>query len=294
MKKRVLLIAVICGGLMFTACDLLRDTLKSTVKEPEVTLKSVDFVEVDFNGLTLLNTVEVKNNNSIDIPLPKIDWDLFVLENPFLNGVLLSDGPLTSNRATEVKFPVSLNYVELITTLIALAETDDNAMYKIKMIAHIPVPELGNLSWPFEHEGIIPIIRAPDITVASAPKASLTYSGIPIPGISIPSGGKIDFALNVKNNSNVAVTVNDLSYDFKVSNNSLSKGGVPDKPRIEPGKTEKITVEFPLTAADIANVALISILNNSNFNYDLTGAYKFGIPEFPLLNEVGDSFNFKR
>jgi len=93
----------------------------------------------------------------------------------------------------------------------------------------------------------------------------------------------------VKNNSNVAVTVNDLSYDFKIGGNSLSHGGVLSKPRINPRDTEKITVEFPLTVTDIANVGL-GILTSSNINYTLTGNYKFGIPEFPLLNEVGDSF----
>ncbi|MDR2576409.1 MAG: LEA type 2 family protein [Treponema sp.] len=278
MKKRVLLIAFICG-LMFTTCDLLKDV----VKKPEVTLKSVDFSEVDFDGLTLLSTVGVKNNYSIEVPLPKIDWELFVIESPFVNGTIESEGSLKSNGLTEVEFPVNFTYVDLINTIINL--TDENAKYKIKMTAHIPVPELGDLSWPFEHEGKIPIMRAPDITVATAPSASFTYGLIP----GVPTGGKIDFDLKVKNNSNVAVTVNDLSYDFKISGYLLSQGGVPNKPRINPGATETITVEFPLTAADILNVGT-GVLASSNFTYILTGNYKFGIPEFPLLNEVGDTF----
>ena len=264
---------------MFTTCDF----IKEVIKKPEVTLKSVEFSEVDFTGLTLLNTVEVKNNISIDIPLPKIDWELFVIENPFVNGVLPSGGSLQSNGSTEVKFPVSFTYVDLINAIIAL--NDENAKYKIKMTAHIPVSGLGDLSWPFEHEGKIPIMRAPDISVATAPRTTFTYGLIP----GVPTGGKIEFALDVKNKSNVAVTVNDLSYDFKIGNNLLSHGGVPNKPRINPRDTEKITVEFPLTAVDIINVG-IGILTSSNINYTLTGNYKFGIPEFPLLNEVGDSF----
>jgi len=269
---------------MFTTCDF----IKEVIKKPEVTLKSVDFSEVDFTGLTLLNTLEVRNNISIDIPLPKIDWELFVIENSFLKGAIENEGLLKSNESTDVQFPVSFEYVDLIKAITAM--TDENAKYKIKMTAHIPVPGLGDLPWPFEHEGKIPLMRMPDITVATAPKASITYGSGLIPGVSIPTGGKIEFALNVKNNSNVAVTVNDLSYDFKVGNNLLSHGGIPNKPSIDPGETEKITVEFPLAAADILNVTLIGILTGSSFNFELTGNYKFGIPEFPLLNEVGDSF----
>ena len=278
MKKRVLLIALICG-LMFTTCDLFKDV----VKKPEVTLKSVDFSEGDFTGLTLLSTVEVKNNYSIDVPLPKIEWELFVIENPFLDGIIKSEGSLKSNGSTDVQFPVSFEYVKLINAIAAL--TDENAKYKIKMTAHIPVPEFGDLSWPFEHEGKIPIMRAPDITVATAPSASFTYGLIP----GVPTGGKIDFVLNVKNNSNVAVTVNDLSCVLKIGNTSFPPGGVEGKPTINTGATNEIPFSCSLTAAEIASIGLAALTGGS-FKYTLTVNYKFGIPEFPLLNEVGDSF----
>jgi LEA14-like dessication related protein len=276
MKGRLSLMAaaLICG-LMFTTCDLFKDE----AKEPEVKLKSVDFTGIDFTGLTLLSKLDVKNNISIDIPFPKIDWDLLVISRPFVDGVIQSEGFLKSKESTEVQFPVNFTYANLISAITGL--NDDNARYKINMIAHIPVPGLRDLSWPFEHEGKIPLLRVPDITVAAAPKATINYSGI------IPTGS-IDFALNVKNNSNVDVTVNELSYDFKVNSASLSKGEIPGKPRINPGNTEKITVNFPMTASEIVTVGIGAI--TGNFNYILTGNYKFGIPEFPLLNEVGDSF----
>jgi len=48
-------------------------------------------------------------------------------------------------------------------------------------------------------------------------------------------------------------------------------------------------MEFPLTANDITKAGL-GILTSNNFTYSFTGNYKFGIPEFPRLNEVGSSF----
>jgi len=279
MKKRVLLIVLICG-LMFTTCAI----IKSVVKKPEVTLKSVNVTDIDFMGLTLLSKVEVKNNYIIDIPLPNIDWDLFVTENPFVKGVIQSNGSLKSQGSTEVQFPVSIKYADLIKAITAL--NDENARYKIKMTARIPVPEFGELSWPFEHEGKIPLMRVPKISIATAPKASITYGNGLIP---LPTGGKIEFALNVTNNSNIAITVNDLSCVLKIGNTSLPKGGVDGKPRINAGATERIPFSFSLTTDDIAKVG-ISVLTGSSLNCSLTGNYKFGIPEFPLLNEVGDSF----
>jgi len=289
MKKRLSVIAaVLICGLMYTTCDL----FKEVVKEPDVSLKSVEFSSIDFNGLTLLSKVDVKNDNSIDIPLPKIDWDLDVINSPFLNGVIQSNGSLKAKNSTEVEFPVSFNYVDLINAISAL--NNENAQYKIKMTAHIPIPELGDLSFPFEHEGKIPLMRVPDIKVASAPSASITNSSSIIPGLSTPTGGKIEFTLDMKNNSNVAVKVDDLSCVLKIGNYSLPPGGVTSKPTINAGATQKIPFTFSLSVADITAIGL-TVLTGNNFNYTLTGGYKFSIPEFPLIDELlGDSFTLTK
>jgi len=280
MKRKLLLMAaILICGLLCTTCSALNSLLKGAVKPPKVTLKSVDFSSIDFTGLTLLSKVNVQNGTSVSIPLPKIDWDLFVISNPFVKGTIQSKGSLKSQGTTEVQFPVSFTYADLIKTVASL--TDDNAKYKIKMIAQIPVPKLGNMSWPLEHEGKIPLMRVPNISIATAPSASLS-----------PTGGNVSFALNVKNNSNIAVAINELSCNLKINNTSLSKGGVTGKPRINPGATEKINIQIPLSLSEIASVGA-NVLRG-NFNYNLTGNYKFGIPDFPLLNEVGDSFTFQK
>jgi LEA14-like dessication related protein len=285
MKKRTLFMAaalaaaaLLCG-LLYTSCALLRDALAP--KMPEVMLESIDFSEIDFRGLTLLSKVNVRNTNTFDIPLPKIDWKLFVIDetNLFAEGSIESDGSIRSNMSTIVEFPVRFTYLDMVNTIVNL--NDDNARYKIKLTVHILVPGLGDMSLPFEHEGKIPILRFPEITVAAAPSATFTYGLIP----GVPTGATIAFALNIKNSSNIAVTVNDFSYDLRVGTNSLSNGGVLDRPRINPGATERITVQFPLNAADIVRVGAAAL--TGNFRYNLNIAYSFGIPEFPLLNNVG-------
>jgi LEA14-like dessication related protein len=255
------------------------------VKSPEVSFKSAEFSSINFTGLTLISKLSVKNDNIISIPLPKIDWDLLIDNNPFVNGIIESAGPLKSQEATEVEFPVSFTYADLIKVFTAL--NDNDARYKLKMTAHIPIQELGNLSWPFEHEGKLPIMRVPNISVAAAPSASFTYGLIP----GVPTGANISFALNVKNNSNLAVIINDLSYDLKVGAASLFKGGISGKPQLNSGATEKITVNFALNASDIAQVGLSAL--TGNLKYNLTGNYKLSMPEFPLLSELGDSFSFQ-
>jgi LEA14-like dessication related protein len=286
-RKVSLMAAVLLCGLLCTTCSMLKDIIMATgvVKSPEVNFKSAEFSSIDFTGLTLISKLSVKNDNIIDIPLPKIDWDLLIDNNPFVNGILESAGSLKTQEATEVEFPVSFTYADLIKVFTTL--TDNEAKYKLKMTAHIPVPELGNLAWPFEHEGKLPILRVPDISIAAAPSTTFTYGLIP----GVPTGANISFALNVKNNSNIAVMLNELSYDFKVGASSLSKGGISGKPQLNSGTTEKMTVNFALNASDIAQVGLNAL--SGNLKYNLTVNYKLSMPEFPLLSELGDSFSFQ-
>jgi LEA14-like dessication related protein len=233
-------------------------------------------------GLTLLNNVEVKNNIALDIPLPKIDWNLTIANNQFLKGVIDSSGTLKSRGSTVVQFPVSFTYIDLIRAITSL--NDNNARYKIKMTAYIPVPGFGDLSWPLEYEGKLPILRLPNVSFASVPTVIFTYGSIP----GLPTGGRIEFALNVKNNCNVALKINDLSYVLKIGNTTLPRGGVVGSPSINPGATEKINIQLPLALGDITSIG-VNVLKG-NFKYSLTGNYKFGIPEFPLLKDVGSSF----
>jgi len=277
-KKISLIMLIPICGLLCSTCG----TTGNVVKPPDVRLKSAAFSSIDFTGLTLLCDVVVKNNIAMDIPLPKIDWNLSISNNPFVNGVINSGGSLKSRGSTVVQFPVTLTYMDLLRTITSLNE--NNATYKIKMTAYIPVPGFGDLSWPLEHEGKLPILRFPNVSFASVPTVIFTYGAIP----GIPTGGRIEFALNVKNNCNVALKINDLSYSLKIGNTTLPRGGVVGSPSINAGATEKITIQLPLGIGDITTIG-VNVLRG-NFKYSLTGNYKFGIPEFPLLNEVGSSF----
>jgi LEA14-like dessication related protein len=279
--------AILICGFLYTTCDLFKDM----VKEPEVTLDSVEFSEINYTGLTLLSNVKVKNNMSVDIPFPNIDIDIHVfdIDASLFKGSIESGGILKSNGFTTVQVFSPFTYVELINLITGLADENkrENPVYKLNMTVHIPVEGYGEFSFPFSREGNIPQMRVPDITFASTPKAALTYGSIP----GVPNGGKIEFSLNVKNNSNIAVLVKDLSYSLKIGNTSFN-GGATEKPNLNSKETGILTFSFPITVENIATIGLTALTGGS-FNYELTGNYMFGL-DFPLIKELGDSFTLKK
>jgi len=284
-RKFLFMVAVLICGLVCNTCDLFKDV----VKEPEVTLDSINFSEIDFEGLTLLSNVKVKNNMSVTIPFPNFDVDLHVLDivDSLLQATIEADGSsLASNGSTIIKVPTKFTYAGLFELITALTDENkkENPMYKLNMIAHIPVPKFGDFSFPFEHKDKIPIMRIPDITVPTPPKFTNT-------GNLLNPGGKIDFSLNMKNKSNIDVIVKDLSCALKIGNYSLSRQGVTSKPRLNAGETGEIPFTFSLTKDDITAIGA-SILTGNISNFSLTGDYKFDIPAFPLISELGKSFTY--
>jgi len=223
---------------------------------------------------------------------------LDIVDSLFTGTIETDEGSLASNGSTIIKVPTKFTYAGLFNLIAALTDESkkENPMYKLDMVAHIPVPEFGDFSFPFKHEDKIPIMKFPEIDVATAPKAEITYGNSVIPGIpgipgipsipGAPTGGKIDFSFNLKNASNVAVILNQLSCTLKINNIPLSLG-LTDKPKINAGATEKIDFSFPLTLTDITNIGL-SLLTGGISSYNFTVDSKLGIPDFPLIDKLLD------
>jgi len=286
-KKLSFLALILICGFLYTTCDLFKDT----VKEPTVTLDSINFSEIDFSGLTLLSNVKVENNISLDIPFPKIDVDLglFDIVNPFVKLSIPSGGTLKSNDYTVIPVPTKIDFESLFNLVAALTDKDkrENPMYKIKLTTYIPVQGYGEFTIPLEHDGKLPLIKVPDINFASKPKGSIDTSNLLNPT------GKIEFSLNVKNNSNIAVLINELSFTPKIGDYSLAKQGIAGKPELKPGATtDSIPITLSLSAFDVGKIGL-AVLTSNNLNCSLTGNYMFGIPEFPLVQEFGNSFTLQ-
>jgi LEA14-like dessication related protein len=284
MKKLSFLAAILICGLICTTCDLFKDQ----VKEPSVTLDSINFSDINFSGLELLSNIKVENNMSVNIPFPKIDiaLGLFDISNPFINLEIPSGGTLKSSDSTIIPVPTKIDFLSLFNVVAALTDKDkrENPMYKIKLTTYIPVQGYGEFTIPLEHEGLLPLIKVPDITFASKPK----LSGDIIKGV------KFDFSLNVKNNSNIAVIINAFSFVPKIDNVSLPSLGIVNKPELKSSATENITLQLSMTPADIVKLGFtIPNLLSGNHKFELNGDYMFGIPDFPLIKEFGDSFTLQ-
>jgi LEA14-like dessication related protein len=147
-----------CAVLLFAACKSLPD---AQVREPVVSLESVEIVNVDYLGVKILCKVRVENPNAHYIPSPEINWECFLNTASFNKGVVEhSRHHIGAHDASVVEIPVELDYLEIFDAIDSIKGTKQ-ADYKIALAVNFDVAALKNKAWEFEGEGVIPVLQAP-------------------------------------------------------------------------------------------------------------------------------------
>jgi LEA14-like dessication related protein len=278
MKKRQGLFSVCAAAgvlaavLVLSGCALLGSMAQESTREPALSIDSVEITGINFTGLDLLCRVKVENPNGFDIPFPEVGWEFFVNANSFVKGIIENGEPIKSRGSTIVNVPVTVTYAGLYETFQTLKNSDD-ADYRIAAGLKFQLPVLGERVLHLEHSGKLPMLKTP----------SLAFKGISIKGISLT---KIDFQLDweVENNNNFAMTLKDLSYNFKVNNAEWTVGRVPNAPVLPPKAKTLVPVVISLNGGSVATTILGIITRGSDVTYDCGGNISISgdLPGLPL------------
>ena len=228
--KKTILAAAFLSLVFLGACQ----TLRQVLKEPVLSVNSVELVNIGFTGVDLLCKVKVENPNAFAIPFPETNWELFVNANSFINGTIKNDNFIKALESTVVEIPLGMNYLEVFKTFQSLKGANQ-AVYKIALDLKFDIPLLGEKIWHLEHDGNIPLITIP----------SVGFKGIAVKNIGL---NRLDFEINweVENNNIFAVNVKELAYNLDVNKSRWASGKMPDVLLVEPGKKAQMAVPFSI------------------------------------------------
>jgi LEA14-like dessication related protein len=204
-KKTVMAGAVFCIVFILTTCQ----TLQSMIRDPIVSLQSVELAKITFTGVDLLCKVKVENPNPIEIPFPEVSWNLFINTNDFIGGVIKNDQSLRSRGATVIDVLVNMDYLGVFNTFKSL-KGSKQADYKIALAAKFNLPILGEKTWRFEHEGDVPVPQMPKFSMPSMKIDKLDFTR-----------AELLFTFNVENPNVFELPALQMDYDYQVSRNSF-------------------------------------------------------------------------
>jgi len=150
--------ALWAGGLLCAA--LLGGCGNLTLSKPTASFRSMSLDDVTGRGFTMNVDVDVRNPNSVPLPLGAIDYGLD------LGGVevieksrIKSSATIPADSRETIRIPIPMTFRNLLQAQEAIRRGGGDVSYKLDAGLNFDTgtPLLGTLRVPFEHEGSIPV-----------------------------------------------------------------------------------------------------------------------------------------
>jgi len=247
-------------------------TLSSVVKEPVVSISSVDITGLNFTGAQLLCKVQVENPNAFEIPFPETGWELFINNNSFVTGVIKNDQRIRARQKVLVDVPVNLEYRGIFNTFRSL-KGSQKAAYKIALAFKFAIPVLGDKVLNVEREGELPLPQLPKL---SAPSMRIESRD--------STRANILVTVNVENPNVFDLPPIGIKYDYQVNRNSFIKGET-ESGNLAASAVTPLSVRLSVVYADLFRI-FVSLLTSREVSSSISLTVDSGIPAFG-----GETFN---
>lgn len=216
MKTKFLLLFIV--NLSLCACESL--STSDRMKDPVISLHSVEFTEIAFTGVDGLCTITVENPYPVAIPFPRIEWELFIADSKLAAGAI--DGGTANIKAKNAAIadaPFHVDYADLYNTIASVKNVSTSGAketdFKIVLTAAFNLPVLGEKKLPFEAEGKLPLLQAPRFSGMALSIEAIDFTGVTL---------KCSF--DVENPNAFEIPFPNIDWDYSVDNNSFIKSGV--------------------------------------------------------------------
>ena len=250
---------------ILSACQ----SFNSLIQEPRVSLNSVDIAGISLSGVSLIVHVDVDNPNAFSIPLPKIDWELFINTASFIQGSLKKDQSIQSRGKVTLDFPLSVTYEGLYRSFKSLFELKE-AAYNIAMGISFPIPIIESKVYHLDFSGVIPLPQLPKLSPGAFKISRIDFSGL-----------ELAWGVNVENPNGFSIPFPTLNWDFDVNGVSVLKSRFAGAGEIAAGAAASALISVGVAYEDIFR-AVASLRNSGEAKTNLALGLNSADAGFPI------------
>ena len=129
------------------------------MQKPTAAVTGMAVKGVDANGFTMNFDVDVKNPNSIALPLAAADYKLGLAGVDVLNGKAKPQGSIPAGGSQSVTLPVTLTYENLLAAEQGIVKSGGNVPYILDggLSLDSGSPVLGTVRVPLPYKGMLPL-----------------------------------------------------------------------------------------------------------------------------------------
>jgi LEA14-like dessication related protein len=248
--------------LLTLACQ----SFRSVLRDPVLSVKSVELAEIDVRGIDMIVHVNVDNPNAFSLPLPRLEWELLINENSFISGTVQSgDRSLKARGTTVVDLPLRLGYTELYNSFRSLKDSGE-AAYALALDLSFPLPALAEKPFHLEFSGSLPLPRLPKIAVESFDLIRADFNG-----------AAMSCTVKVENPNAFALPFPALDWEYSVNAVPFLKSGLDAARAVPAGGSASAEIRLDLSYAELFS-AVQSLAGRDSAPWVMKLGAAFAIP----------------
>ncbi len=194
---------------------------------PEVVGVSPRIASVDLKGVDLVFDVRVDNPLPVAINAPGYGYAVSIEGRPFVDGTAKTGADLPPAGVGTAPVPIRLDYRQLFDMYEGLEGKNEIAY---RLVATLDVPVLGTIQkLPFGHDGTLPVVRAPTISVVSVDSSGLSLSG-----------ASVTIDADLTNPNAFGVGLAELGYALRLGGKSAGRLSASTAGLVGPGESRRL------------------------------------------------------
>ena len=280
-RSPVLMIVLVSTaiGILFFSCAALDSVISDSVQKPNVSFQSAELVGLSFSDADMLFVLEIENPNPFGVHMAGFDYDFKIDDATFVSGKKDDRLDVDAGGTSTVELPLNLIYRDLFNSFSSLVDRDESS-YEITLGFLFDLPVLGTIRIPVSREGVIPVLRIPNIRYGELRMTDLSFTE-----------AELELTLHLVNPNALKLKLSSLSYDLETNRNPWVQGVLERS--VEVGEHEEgvIRLPFSLNLIDIGLGTYNMLNNRDEVEYRVSGDYGFST-SLPLIGEVSSEYDF--
>ncbi|MCG8373211.1 MAG: LEA type 2 family protein [Balneolales bacterium] len=248
------------------------------MQQPGVSIADFKFDRISLESIHLLFDVEVDNPNALAVSTKSYAFAFGIAGSNFLSASQPLTTEINASQTSTIEVPVSLGFNELFETFNTLRNQDETA-FDFEGVVEIEVPVLGLVEVPVSYEGILPVVKLPQVSLGKLSVKSLSFTA-----------ASLEVDVNINNPNSFGIDLNSFNYTMNINGLSSLTGVITEQVSIQAKEENTVTIPLEVNLLQLGIGAYQKILNKEPFTYDFTGETNVGA-DLPFFSSSSFSFD---
>lgn len=247
--------------------------LSGMLKAPEVSVSGAEIEKLGFDAAQVRFDVRVSNPNPVGVRLAGFDYRLTLDGAEFLTGTVDQAVSIAARGASTVPVPVAFRYENLFAAVARLTDAAETP-YEMAVGFSFELPVLGRVRVPASFKGVLPVLRAPRVSVAALRLDRLTLTA-----------ASLVLSLDLRNPNDFSLSLQGLDYRFEVGGRQWAQGRAARAAAIPARGAGRLELQITLDLVAAGRTVAELLARRGPVTYVLDGNAEVGTP-LPLLKSA--------